>query len=124
MSDYKLMGRSVPVWIGKTPDSQPPKSVKDRIFLRQNGRCALSGQKIRPGDGTHLDHVLALKDGGENREDNLQLVLEEPHREKTKKENAARAKEKRMRLKHAGLWPKSKRPLKGRGFPKPIGRDA
>ena len=124
MNDFELTGRQVPEWIGKTPDTQPPKAVKDRIFLRQNGRCAISGKKIRPGDETHIDHILALKDGGENRESNLQMALADPHREKTKIENRQRAKEKRMRLKHAGLWPKSKRPLKGRGFPKPIGRDA
>lgn len=118
MSDYKLMGRSVPEWIGKTPNSQPPKSVKDRIFLRQNGRCALSGRKIRPGDETHLDHITPLKDGGKNVESNLQLVLATPHREKTAAENKSRAKERRLRLKHNGLWPKSKTPLKGRGFPK------
>lgn len=121
---FSLTGRAVAEWIGKSADSKPPKSVLDRLFLRQNGRCALSGRKIRPGDTTHADHVKALKDGGENREGNLQLVLAEAHREKTSAENSARAKEKRLRLKHAGLWPKSSRPLKGRGFPKPMGRDS
>lgn len=116
MADFELMGRTVPEWIGKTPDAQPSKAVKDRLFLRQNGRCAITGQKIRPGDETHVDHIQALKDGGENRELNLQLVLATPHREKTAAENKGRAKERRIRLKHAGLWPKSRNPLKGRGF--------
>jgi len=123
MSDFDLMGRTVAEWIGKTPDARPPKAVIDRLFLRQKGRCALSGRKIMAGATTHADHILPLKDGGENREGNLQLVLAEAHREKTSGENAARAKERRMRLKHAGLWPRSPRPLKGRGFPKPFGRD-
>jgi 5-methylcytosine-specific restriction enzyme A len=111
-----LTGRAVPEWIGKTPDSKPPKAVVDRVFLRQMGRCALSDAKIMPGDKTHTDHKIPLKDGGENRESNLQIVLEVPHREKTKAENAARDKEERMRLKHHGLWPKSKAPLRSRGF--------
>lgn len=123
MADFMLMGRTVTELVGKTPDAKPPKAVIDRLFLRQGGRCAVSGRKIRPGETTHADHITPLKDGGENRETNLQLVLAEAHREKTSDENRARAKERRMRLKHAGLWPKSPRPLKGRGFPKPIGRD-
>ena len=118
MADFELMGRTIPEWIGKSPDTQPSKAVKDRLFLRQNGRCAITGQKIRPGDETHVDHVLALKDGGENREGNLQLVLAKPHRAKTADENKGRAKERRIRLKHAGLWPKSKNPIRSRGFQK------
>lgn len=124
MADFELTGRAVPEWRGKTPESKPPKAVLDRLFLKQNGRCAISGRKIRPGDTTNADHIIPLKDGGENRESNLQLALKKPHQEKTAAENTARAKEKRLRLKHAGLWPKSSRPLKSRGFPKPIGRDS
>ena len=120
---FTLTGRTVPEWIGKSADSKPPKSVLDRLFLRQGGKCAISGRKIRPGETTHADHIKALKDGGENREGNLQLVLADAHRVKTSAENTSRAKEKRLRLKHAGLWPKSARPLKGRGWPKPVGRD-
>lgn len=118
MDDFALMGRTVEEWIGKTPDARPPRAVIDRLFLRQNGRCALSGRKMMPADEKHADHIVPLKDGGQNRETNLQLVLATPHREKTAAENRTRAKERRMRLKHQGLWPKSGRPLKGRGFTK------
>jgi len=45
-------------------------------------------------------------------------VLAVPHREKTAAENTERAKERRIRLKHQGLWPKSKAALKSRGFAK------
>jgi len=124
MPDFVLTGRTVAEWIGKTPDSRPPQRVLDRLFLRQGGRCALSGRKIMVGDITNVDHIIPLKDGGENRESNFQLVLADAHRKKTTAENTARAKERRMRLKHAGLWPKSSRPLKGRGFPKPHGGHA
>jgi 5-methylcytosine-specific restriction enzyme A len=118
VADFALTGRTVPEWIGKTPDARPSKAVLDRLFLRQGGRCALSGRKIRPGETTHADHIMPLKDGGQNRESNLQLVLADAHRAKTVEENTARAKERRIRLKHAGLWPKSSRPLRSRGFPK------
>jgi len=118
MDDFVLTGRKVEEWVGKTPDTKPPKAVIDRLFLRQGGRCAISGRKIRPGDTTHADHIKPLKDGGTNSESNLQLVLADAHREKTVDENRARAKERRIRLKHAGLWPRSPRPLQSRGFPK------
>lgn len=121
MNDFTLTGRKVPEWVGRTADSKPPKAVIDRLFLRQGGRCALTGRKIMPGDTTHADHIVPLKDGGANAEANLQLVLAEAHREKTADENSSRAKERRLRLKHLGLWPRSTRPLKGRGFPKPRG---
>jgi 5-methylcytosine-specific restriction endonuclease McrA len=70
------------------------------------------------GEVTHADHIVPLKDGGQNREANLQLVTVAAHRDKTVLENTARAKERRVRLKHAGLWPKSARPIQSRGFPK------
>lgn len=123
MLDFILTGRRAAEWIGKTPDSKPPKSVIDRLFLKQHGRCAISGRKIRAGETTHADHIVPLKDGGQNREKNLQLVTVEAHREKTIAENAARAKERRQRLKHAGLWPKPVRRIQSRGFPKSIKAD-
>ena len=119
MGEFVLTGRKVEEWIGKTADAKPPKSVIDRLFLKQGGRCALTGRKIMAGEATHADHIFPLKDGGENREANLQLVTVDAHREKTRDENTARAKERRIRLKHAGLWPKSSRPLRSRGFSKP-----
>lgn len=118
MADFILTGRKVEEWIGKTADARPPKSVLDRLFLKQHGRCAISGRKIRAGETPHADHIVPLKDGGQNREGNLQLVLPDVHRIKTADENAVRAKERRIRLKHAGLWPRSPRPLRSRGFPK------
>ena len=116
MSDFALTGRKVEEWIGRTQESMPPKSVVDRIFLRQNGKCALSGHKFRPGETREKDHIIPLKDGGENRESNLQLITVQAHKKKTSAENAARAKERRVRLKHQGLWPASPRPLRSRGF--------
>jgi 5-methylcytosine-specific restriction enzyme A len=118
MADYLLTGRRVEEWIGKTPESKPPKAVIDRLFLKQMGRCAISGHKFRPGEVRAADHIVPLKDGGQNRETNLQLLTVDAHKEKTSAENAARAKEQRMRLKHHGLWPKSARPIQSRGFPK------
>ncbi len=115
----ELYGRSVEEWVGKTPDSKPPKSVTDRVFLRQEGKDAITGEKMFPRDKKAVDHIRPLKDGGENRESNLQIILATTHKEKTAAENKARAKETRQRLKHQGLWPRSPNPIRSRGFQKP-----
>jgi len=116
MIDNPLGGRSVPEWIGKTPDSKVPDAIRDRVFVRAGGRCYLSGRKIMPGDKWELEHVKPLSMGGEHRESNLRPALVAAHREKTKAEAADRAKADRIRRKHLGTWPKSKAPIKSRGF--------
>jgi 5-methylcytosine-specific restriction protein A len=65
------MSRSVPEWIGKTDDTPPPPRVRLRVFEAHNGKCHLTGRKIGPADQWDVDHVLALANGGENRESNL-----------------------------------------------------
>ncbi len=112
------MSRSVAEWIGKTPDSTPPASVRARVFLAHGGRCHISGRPIRPGDVWELEHVRPLSMGGENRETNLAPALSDAHREKTAAEAGVRAKADRIRAKHLGIHPPSRRPLRGRPFAK------
>lgn len=114
-----MTGRSVPLWEGSSPDAKIPTRVKLRVFERAGGRCALSGRRIRPTDEWDLDHIVPLHLGGLHREDNLQVVIREAHREKTSREMTAKAKADRIRAKHLGIYPPSRRPLKGgRGFQK------
>jgi 5-methylcytosine-specific restriction protein A len=113
-----VTGRSVPLWSSDNPDAAIPKAVKLRVWVRCEGRCALSGRKLSPGDPVDFDHITPLSMGGRHAEDNLQLVCRQAHREKTASEAPARAKADRIRLKHTGLWPKSRRPIKSRGFEK------
>lgn len=108
--------REVPEWIGATPDTPVPPRVKLRVFERFDGRCYLSSVKIRPGDAWECDHVVALINGGENRENNLAPALKEKHREKTDVDLATKSKIARLRAKHLGIYPKSPFKLKGRGF--------
>ena len=42
--------RSVAEWIGKTDNAKAPNRVRLRVFLRYDGKCWLTGRKIRPGD--------------------------------------------------------------------------
>lgn len=108
------MSRTVEEWIGKTPDSKIPDRVRDRVFKRDDGRCHLSGRVIRPGDSWDCDHVIALINGGENRESNLAPALRDKHREKTATDVALKAKDARVRKKHLGL--RKKRTIGGRRF--------
>lgn len=111
-----MTGRSVPLWVGKTPDSEIPRRVKARIWQRCGGRCALTGRKLSATDPHDYDHIKPLWADGIHGEENLQLVSRDKHREKTAEEAGPRAKADRMGAKFRGEWPKSKRPLLGRGF--------
>lgn len=107
--------RAVPEWIASHPDQAIPKAVKARVFLRHDGRCALTGIKLRIGD-TDFDHIKSLRNGGEHRESNLQPVYRPAHREKTAAENSAGAKADRIHAKHFGYHPESKAKIRSRGF--------
>lgn len=117
-----MTGRSAPEWVGKTPDSIPPRMVRARVFRRYRGRCYLTGRLIGVKDEWDLDHIrpLHLARDGEllNRESNLAPALKDAHRLKTARENTAKAKVDRVHAKHFGYWPKSKAKLKSRGFQK------
>lgn len=96
--------RSVPEWIGKTPDTPAPARVRLRVFEAHGGICYLTERKIQAGEKWQVDHKLAIINGGENRESNLAPVLVEPHKEKTAKDVAQKAKDDRVRKKHLGIW--------------------
>lgn len=103
----KARGRAVEEWIGKTPDSMPPPHVRLRIFERYGGRCYITKTKLQAGDW-HLDHIIRLENGGENRESNLAPIYAPKHREKTGQENTQGARERSLRQKQIGIRPKPK----------------
>jgi len=86
------MSRSVPEWIGRTPDSKVPDHVKLRIFRNAEGICHISGRKIAPGEPWQIEHVIPLHAGGRHSEDNLRPALVDPHKIKTAKEMRRKAK--------------------------------
>jgi 5-methylcytosine-specific restriction protein A len=105
-----MTGRAVEEWIGSSPDAKVPPRVRLRIFERHGGRCHISGRKIAPGEPWELEHVIALCNGGENRESNLAPALKDKHRIKTAADVAERAMIDRKRKAHSGIRPKSKFP--------------
>lgn len=99
-----MTARSIPEWRGKTPDSPVPDRVKVRVFARHEGYCHWTGKKIMPGDTWDTDHVIALINGGENRESNLAPILRgKAHKEKTARDVAIKSKTARVRKRHLGL---------------------
>lgn len=101
------MSRATDEWIGKTDDTAIPPRVRARVFDAHGGKCHLSGRKIQAGDLWDCDHVVALINGGENRESNLAPALRDKHREKTAEDVQIKSKVARMRAKHLGIFPKS-----------------
>ena len=112
-----MTGRSVPEWIGATPDTPVPPRVKARVFLAYEGRCYLSSRRIMPGEAWECDHITAIINGGENRETNLAPALKDKHREKTDGDLELKSKTARQRAKHLGIWPRGQK-IASRGFQK------
>lgn len=104
--------RSVPEWIGATPDTPVPPRVKLRVLKRFGYRCYLTGIEIKPGDKWDAEHVLAIINGGENRESNLAPALKVAHAGKTKVDLAIKAKRDKSQKKRFGIT-KPKHPIPG-----------
>lgn len=108
------MPRSVPEWIGKTDDTPAPPRVRRGIFDAHGGCCYLTGRKIDPvRDIWHLEHVIAIVNGGQNRESNLAPALVEAHAEKTRSDLQLKSKVARVRNKHLGIKSPHHRPMMG-----------
>lgn len=112
MGEAGLLSRSVPEWIGKTPDAKVPPRVRLRVLERYERRCYLSGRPIAEGDRWEVEHIVALCNGGQHRETNLAPALAEPHRVKTRADVRQKSLNYKRRLSAAGLK-KSKRPFRG-----------
>lgn len=110
------MSRSLPEWVGKSDDTPIPPRVRLRVFEAHGGVCYLSKRKIAAGEPWDCDHVIALINGGQNRESNLAPALKDKHHEKTAQDVDTKSKTYRMQAKHNGTWPKSETPLRSRGF--------
>lgn len=88
-------------WVGRRPESMPGQTVLFRLHTKQDGICACGCGQIMDFnvDKIDCDHKQALIDGGENVEANLQLLLHECHKAKTKAEASARSEERRHKAK-------------------------
>jgi len=74
------------------------------------------GIRIRPGDQWDVDHVIALINGGANRESNMAPILRgKPHKEKTRQDVAEKSRVYRKKAKHLG-FKRKRRTIPGRRF--------
>ena len=107
------MARSVEEWIGKTDDTAIPPRVRIRIFEKTNGHCAECGRVLRPGHW-ECDHIVALINGGEHRERNLQPLCDVPcHSKKTKQDSREKSVVFRKKAKNLGLKTRKGTPMPG-----------
>lgn len=98
------MTRALPEWIAKHDDQAVPPRVQLRVFLAFGGKCQCGCKHvIRSGERWQLDHKVALINGGEHRETNLQPMLVEHHKNKTADDVAQKSRTYRKRKRHYGL---------------------
>lgn len=105
-------------WVGAKPESMPGLHVLLRLYAKQDCLCACGCGRVMSfeRDKIDCDHKIPLRDGGENVEANLQLLLQEHHKTKTIAENVARGKERQHKAK---AFTAMKRPsMRGQGFNK------
>lgn len=107
------MTRSVKEWIGKTDDTPVPPRVRDRVFQAKGGKCHKCGRPINPHKPWTCEHVIAIINGGANREKNLDCTCEFCLPEKNAADVAEKSKTYAMRSKHLGIKPRQSRPLPG-----------
>jgi len=97
------MPRSTKEWIGANDDQAIPARVRVRTFDKYGGKCPVCtlpiGGKLRPA----YDHIIALVNGGKNRESNVQLLCVPCHKIKTGADVAEKAVTARVRAKHLGI---------------------
>lgn len=109
-----MTARTLPEWIGKTPDTDPPPRVKLRVLRSQSDRCAGCKRPLRSGDAKTCDHIKALINGGENRENNLQILGTDCCRPaKDRADVALKSKAYKQAVKDAGFRKPKGRPMPG-----------
>lgn len=106
------MPRSVDEWIGKTDDTPVPPRVRARVFAAKAGRCHSCTRKIAAGEPWTCEHMVALVNGGANRESNLDITCDWCLPAKNAADVAEKKIVRRKRAKHLGIH-KPKHPMPG-----------
>jgi 5-methylcytosine-specific restriction endonuclease McrA len=70
------MSRSTEEWRGKTDDTPVPPRVRARVFAAKGGRCHRCTRLIDAagGEAWTCEHLVALINGGQNHESNLDVT--------------------------------------------------
>lgn len=92
------------------------KKQRIAIWTRAAGHCEGCTAKLKVGEGEY-DHRIPYALTRDTSVENGQLLCKVCHGHKTHKADRPNiSKAERMAAKHAGTWPKSRTPLRGRGF--------
>jgi len=101
--------RSVDEWIAPHDDAPIPPRVQLRVYARDNGRCKSCTRKCGVGgEPFQCDHIIALVNGGQHRESNLQVLCTTCHTDKTKADVAEKSRVYKRRKSNAGIRKPSK----------------
>ncbi len=118
-----MIARTVKEWIGKNPDQPFPPRVRLRILLRFDRHCARCTRPIAVGETFTADHVIAIVNGGENRERNGQPLCTTCNPIKNAEDMADKSKGARVMKRAYGISQKRGRPIPGSrrsGWRKPM----
>jgi len=92
------------------------KKQRAEIWLRAAGHCEGCSAKLKVGEGDY-DHIIPFELSRDTSVTNGQLLCRVCHSAKThSRDRKDIAKVHRMEAKHKGTWPKSRAPLRSRGF--------
>lgn len=97
------MSRSTEEWVGRSDDSQIPPRVALRVFERGGKRCQGCTRPLADSDKKQCDHIIAIINGGSNRESNLQTLCDWCHKAKTRVDVALKSKVYRTKAKSQGF---------------------
>ncbi len=86
-----------------------------QFFAKAGGRCQKCTRKLGPGDKWHLEHVQALRNGGTNDDDNVEVWCAWCKPAKDKLDATTAAKNRRVHIKHH--LPTAERKKQGRAMP-------
>lgn len=108
------MSRSVKEWIGKTDDTAAPPRVRDRVFTTKDRRChACNRQVPETGETWTCEHLIAIINGGANRESNLGVTCCNCLPAKNAADVAQKSLVARKRKKARGIKARKGRPMMG-----------
>ena len=117
------MVRSVAEWVGKTDDQPFPPRVRLRILERYHRCCARCTRPIAVGETFTADHIIAIINGGQNRESNGQPLCTTCNPIKNAEDGRIKKRIASVTKAAFGIRPKSRRPMMGSkasGWKKPF----
>lgn len=94
------------------------RTERVRLFDLHGGRCHICSGKVQVGEAWDLEHIVPWELTRDDSDDNVKPAHKHCHKAKTADDVAAIRKADRVRAKFIGAWPKSRTPIKSRGFQK------